>query len=125
VLVVSALDSVQAGTGESLTSARGAGIVRVAVALTKCDLVEDPELLDLVTMEVREMLNKNECSGDAAPVVRVAARWEGAGTEGGRGRSGCSFTTSRRGYPETRRCRDGHGTAPVLQSGDTRRRPEP
>jgi elongation factor Tu len=48
------------------------GIPRVVVALTKCDLVEDPELLDLVTMEIREQLRKREYGGDAAPVVPVS-----------------------------------------------------
>jgi len=73
VLVVSATDSVLPGTLRSLTHAREVGIRQIAVALTKCDLVEDSELLDLVTMEVREVLKKHECDGDNAPVVCVAA----------------------------------------------------
>jgi translation elongation factor EF-Tu-like GTPase len=73
VLVVSAADSVLPGTLRSLTHARELGIRRIAVALTKCDVVEDPEMLDLVTMEVRELLNKHECDGDNAPVVRVGS----------------------------------------------------
>jgi elongation factor Tu len=73
VLVVSATDSVLPGTLRSLTHAREAGIPRVAVALTKCDLVEDPEMLDLVTMEIRELLNKHEYEGDKAPVACVSA----------------------------------------------------
>jgi elongation factor Tu len=72
VLVVSATDGVLPGTLRSLTHAREVGIPRVVVALTKCDLVEDPELLDLVTMEIREQLRKREYGGDAAPVVPVS-----------------------------------------------------
>ncbi len=81
LLAVSALDGVQPGTVDSLVAARNAAIVRIAVALTKCDQIEDPELLDLVSMEVREMLNKYECSGDTAPVVRVGAGGEGRAAE--------------------------------------------
>jgi translation elongation factor EF-Tu-like GTPase len=81
VLVVSALDSVLPGTVESLMAARQAGIMRIAVALTQCDRVDDPELLDLVTMEIRSVLDKYECRGDAAPVVSVAASGEGRAAE--------------------------------------------
>jgi hypothetical protein len=81
LLVVSALDSVLEGTVESLLSARNAGITRIAVALTRCDQVEDPELLDLVTMEIRELLNRYECDGDSAPVVSVAATGQEYGGE--------------------------------------------
>jgi len=81
VLVVSALDSVLPGNVESLMAARNAGITRIAVALTKCDQVADPEMLDLVTMEVRETLNKYECSGDTAPVVCVGAGGDGRAAE--------------------------------------------
>jgi elongation factor Tu len=79
VLVVSATDSVLPGTVDSLMLARRVGITRVAVALTKCDLVADPEMLDLVTMQIREMLSKYECSGDTAPVVQVSASPEYGG----------------------------------------------
>jgi Elongation factor Tu GTP binding domain len=77
LLVVSASDGVLPGTVRSLQHARAAGIPRLAVALTKCDIVEDPEMLDLVEMEVRELLNKHEYDGDGhghdAPFGRVAA----------------------------------------------------
>ncbi len=81
LLVVSALDSVQEGTVASLMAARNVGIMRIAVALTKCDQVADPEMLGLVNMEVREVLNKYECSGDTAPVVYVGAGGEGRAAE--------------------------------------------
>jgi elongation factor Tu len=73
VLAVSALDGALPGTRDSLERARERGISRVVVALTKCDAVEDAELLDLIEMEMREMLNKYELAGDAAAVVRTAA----------------------------------------------------
>jgi len=73
VLVVSATDSVLPGTLRSLVHARELGIPRVAVALTRCDLVEDREMLDLVTMEIRELLNRHEYDGERAPVLGVAA----------------------------------------------------
>jgi len=72
LLVVSATDSVLPGTRRSLAHARELGIRRVAVALTRGDLVEDPEMVDLVTMEIRELLTKHQCDGDNAPVVCVS-----------------------------------------------------
>jgi len=80
VLVVSAPDSIVPATLDILMAAREAGIARIALALTKCNLVEDPEMLDLVTMEVREVLEKYGC-GDAAPVVCVGAGAEGRAAE--------------------------------------------
>jgi elongation factor Tu len=74
LLVVSAVDSVQPGTQRSLQHAREVGLRRIVVALSKHDLVEDPELLDLVTMEIREQLTKYELDGgEQAPIVPVAA----------------------------------------------------
>ena len=73
VLVVSGTDSVQPGTLRSLMHARELGVRQIAVALTRCDLVEDPEMLDLVTMEVRETLRKHEYDGDHAPLVCVGS----------------------------------------------------
>jgi elongation factor Tu len=71
LLVVSATDSVLPGTWDSLQNAKQGHVPRVAVALSKCDLVEDPEMLDLVTMEIRETLSKHGFDGDAAPVLAV------------------------------------------------------
>jgi GTPase SAR1 family protein len=64
LLVVDATMSVMPGTVRSITHAREVHIPRMAAALTKCDLVEDQEMLDLVTMEVRELLLKNGYGGE-------------------------------------------------------------
>ena len=73
ILVVSALDSVMPQTREHVLLARQVGLNHIVVALNKCDQVEDVEMLDLVDMEVRELLNKYKFNGDTAKVVRVAA----------------------------------------------------
>jgi GTPase SAR1 family protein len=82
LLVVDATNSVTPGTVRSVTRAREFHVPRMAVALTKCDLVEDPEILDLVTMEIRDLLSKNGFGGerDDAPVGAVTA----FSAEGGR-----------------------------------------
>src|SRR5215210_212743 len=84
ILVVSALDSVMPQTREHVLLARQVGLNHLVVFLNKCDAVDDPEMLDLVEMEVRELLNKYKFDGDNAPVVRGAslpalqgdAKWE-------------------------------------------------
>jgi elongation factor Tu len=73
ILVVSALDSVMPQTREHVLLARQVGLQHLVVALNKCDAVEDAEMLDLVEMEVRELLNKYKFKGDDAKVCRVAA----------------------------------------------------
>jgi len=73
ILVVSALDSVMPQTREHVLLARQVGLNQIVVFLNKCDAVDDPEMLDLVEMEVRELLNKYNFNGDNAPVVRGAA----------------------------------------------------
>src|SRR5271154_4643789 len=73
ILVVSALDSVMPQTREHVLLARQVGLNNIVVALNKCDAVEDPEMLELVEMEVRELLTKNKFDGDTAKVVKVAA----------------------------------------------------
>src|SRR5512145_1540224 len=73
ILVVSALDSVMPQTREHVLLARQVGLQHLVVFLNKCDAVEDPEMLDLVEMEVRELLNKYNFNGDNAPVIRGAA----------------------------------------------------
>jgi elongation factor Tu len=73
ILVVSALDSVMPQTREHVLLARQVGLNYIVVFLNKCDAVEDPEMLDLVEMEVRELLNKYNFNGDNAPVIRGAA----------------------------------------------------
>jgi elongation factor Tu len=73
ILVVSALDSVMPQTREHVLLARQVGLNHIVVALNKCDAVEDPEMLELVEMEVRELLSKYKFNGDDAKVVQVAA----------------------------------------------------
>src|SRR5438270_2275184 len=73
ILVVSALDSVMPQTREHVLLARQVGLNHLVVFLNKCDAVDDVEMLDLVEMEVRELLNKYKFDGDNAPVIKVAA----------------------------------------------------
>ncbi|HMJ54880.1 MAG TPA: elongation factor Tu [Polyangiaceae bacterium] len=73
ILVVSALDSVMPQTREHVLLARQVGLNQIVVFLNKCDAVDDPEMLDLVEMEVRELLNKYKFDGDKAPIIRGAA----------------------------------------------------
>jgi elongation factor Tu len=73
ILVVSATDGPMPQTREHVLLARQVGVPSIVVALNKCDAVDDPELLDLVEMEVRELLNEYEFPGDDTPVVKVSA----------------------------------------------------
>ena len=73
ILTVSALDSVMPQTREHVLLARQVGLNYLVVFLNKCDAVDDPEMLDLVEMEVRELLSKYKFDGDNAPVIRGAA----------------------------------------------------
>ncbi len=73
ILVVSAADGPMPQTREHVVLARQVGVPSIVVALNKADMVDDEELLDLVELEVRELLNEYEFPGDDAPVVRVSA----------------------------------------------------
>ncbi len=73
ILVVSAADGPMPQTREHILLARQVGVPAIVVALNKCDAVDDPELLDLVELEVRELLKKYEFPGDDLPVMRVSA----------------------------------------------------
>jgi elongation factor Tu len=73
ILVVSAADGPMPQTREHILLARQVGVPAIVVALNKVDAVDDPELLDLVELEVRELLNKYEFPGDEIPIVRVSA----------------------------------------------------
>jgi len=73
VLVVAATDGPMPQTREHILLARQVGVPFVVVALNKVDAVEDPELLELVELEVRELLKKYQFPGDELPVVRVSA----------------------------------------------------
>ncbi len=73
ILVVSAVDGPMPQTREHILLARQVGVPYIVVFLNKCDVVDDPELLDLVEMEVRELLVKYQFPGDDVPVIRGAA----------------------------------------------------
>ena len=73
VLVISANDGPMPQTREHILLARQVGVPRITVFMNKCDMVDDPELLDLVELEVRELLSKYEFPGDDVPVIRGSA----------------------------------------------------
>jgi len=73
ILVVSAADGPMPQTREHVLLARQVGVPYIVVALNKCDAVDDPELLDLVELEVRELLKGYGFPGDNAPVIRLSA----------------------------------------------------
>src|SRR6187200_2347090 len=73
ILVVSATDGPMPQTREHVLLARQVNVPYLVVALNKVDAVDDPELLDLVELEVRELLKTYQFDGDAVPVVRVSA----------------------------------------------------
>jgi elongation factor Tu len=73
ILVVAATDGPMPQTREHVLLARQVGVPAIVVALNKCDMVEDEELIELVELEVRELLSEYEFPGDDLPVIRVAA----------------------------------------------------
>jgi len=73
ILVVSAADGPMPQTREHILLARQVGVPYIVVALNKVDMVDDPELLDLVELEVRELLSSYDFPGDEIPIVRVSA----------------------------------------------------
>ena len=73
ILVVAATDGPMPQTREHVLLARQVGVPYIVVALNKCDAVDDPELLDLVELEVRELLKSYQFPGDDVPVVRLSA----------------------------------------------------
>src|SRR5881227_2526854 len=73
ILVVSAADGPMPQTREHILLARQVGVPYIVVALNKVDMVDDPELLDLVELEVRELLSSYEFPGDEIPIVRLSA----------------------------------------------------
>jgi elongation factor Tu len=74
ILVVDASEGPMPQTREHILLARQVGVPAVVVFLNKCDLVDDPELLDLVEMEVRDLLTKYQFPGDKTPVIRGSAK---------------------------------------------------
>ncbi len=73
ILCVSAADGPMPQTREHILLARQVGVPAIVVFLNKVDLVDDPELLELVEMEIRDLLNKYEFPGDTTPIVRGSA----------------------------------------------------
>jgi elongation factor Tu len=82
ILVVSAADGPMPQTREHVLLARQVGVPYIVVALNKCDMVDDPELLDLVELEVRELLSSYEFPGDDVPVIQLSALKALEGDEG-------------------------------------------
>ena len=74
ILVVAGTDGPLAQTREHVLLARQVGVPALVVFMNKCDIVDDPELLDLVEMEIRDLLNEYEFPGDDIPIVRGSAR---------------------------------------------------
>ena len=74
ILVVAATDGVMPQTREHILLARQVGVPYIVVFLNKTDLVDDPELIDLVEMDVRELLNEYGYPGDTTPIIRGSAR---------------------------------------------------
>ena len=74
ILVVAATDGVMPQTSEHVLLARQVGVPYIVVYLNKTDLVDDPELIDLVEMDVRDLLNKYGFPGDEVPVIRGSAK---------------------------------------------------
>ncbi len=72
-LVVAATDGVMAQTREHILLARQVGVPYIVVFMNKCDMVDDPELLELVDMEIRELLNEYGFPGDDTPIIQGSA----------------------------------------------------
>ena len=73
ILVVAATDGVMAQTKEHVLLARQVGVPYIVVFLNKCDMVDDPELIELVEMEIRDLLNEYEFPGDDTPIIQGSA----------------------------------------------------
>src|SRR5580700_10644499 len=73
ILVISATDGPMPQTREHILLARQVGVPHIVVFLNKCDMVDDPELLDLVELEARELLTKYQFPGDKTPFIRGSA----------------------------------------------------
>ncbi|MDD2300746.1 MAG: elongation factor Tu [Fermentimonas sp.] len=73
ILVVSAADGPMPQTREHILLARQVGVPYIVVFMNKCDMVDDPELLELVEMDIRDLLNKYEFPGDTTPIIQGSA----------------------------------------------------
>ena len=82
ILVVSAADGPMPQTREHILLARQVGVPYIIVYLNKCDMVDDPELLELVEMEVRELLSNYNFPGDDIPIIKGSAKLALEGDKG-------------------------------------------
>ncbi len=73
ILVIAATDGPMAQTREHILLARQVGVPKMVVFMNKCDMVDDPELLDLVEMEIRDLLTEYDYDGDNTPIIRGSA----------------------------------------------------
>ena len=73
ILVIAATDGAMAQTREHILLARQVGVPRIVVFINKCDMVDDPEMLELVEMDVRDLLNEYGYDGDNTPIIRGSA----------------------------------------------------
>jgi elongation factor Tu len=115
ILVVSAADGPMPQTREHILLARQVGVPYIVVYMNKCDMVDDEELLELVEMEIRELLDKYEFPGDDTPIIRGSAlkALEGEGTELAEGSIGKLAEALDSYIPEPERAVDGAFLMPV------------
>ena len=73
ILVIAATDGPMAQTKEHILLARQVGVPKIVVFMNKCDMVDDPEMLELVEMDIRELLSKYDYDGDNAPIIQGSA----------------------------------------------------
>ncbi len=73
ILVVAATDGVMAQTKEHILLSRQVGVPYIVVFMNKCDMVDDEELLELVEMEIRDLLNEYDFPGDDTPIIKGSA----------------------------------------------------
>ena len=111
MLVVSAADGPMPQTREHILLARQVGVPYIVVFMNKVDMVDDPELLDLVELEVRELLTKYEFPGDDMPIIRGVGV-EGAGERGSElAGDEVHLRAAGRRWTPTFRCRSGIWTS--------------
>jgi elongation factor Tu len=115
ILVVSAADGPMPQTREHILLARQVGVPHMVVYLNKCDMVDDEELLELVEMEVRELLDKYEFPGDDTPIIRGSAlkALEGDESELGAGSIHALAAALDSFIPEPKRAIDGAFLMPI------------
>jgi elongation factor Tu len=115
ILVVSAADGPMPQTREHILLARQVGVPYIVVYMNKCDMVDDEELLELVEMEIRELLDKYEFPGDDTPIIRGSAlkALEGDASEQGEGSVQALAEALDSYIPEPERAIDGAFLMPV------------